>query len=79
VEKAASDFRKQIDEEDRKKDDQLKQQEELEPRILNWSHKRKTRNNIRTLLYTLPDILWLESGRDAMDLSQLVTLAQINL
>jgi len=43
--------------------------DELDPKIAKWSHKGNQRNNIATLLYKLPDILWAESGWDAIDFS----------
>jgi hypothetical protein len=74
---AAQVFVDRMNDEDSKKEEQLKQQEELEPKILNWSHKGKTRKDIRTLLCTLPEILWAESGWEPVDLFKLTTPPQI--
>ena len=34
----------------------------LEPKILNWAKKGNQRNDIRTLLCTMKDILWKDCG-----------------
>jgi len=52
--------------------------EELDPRILKWSHKGQIRNHIRTLLYTVQDIAWKDSDWEAIDFEELANLSQIS-
>jgi len=72
-----ADLRNRNAREDEENDEQIRLQDELEPRILKWSHKEKIRNNLRTLLYTLPDIVWQNSGWDAVDFSSLMDVNTI--
>ncbi len=46
--------------------------QEIEPLILKWAKKGNQRNDIRTLLCTLNDILWENSGFTKCNLSSLI-------
>jgi hypothetical protein len=46
-------------------------------RINNWASRGGRQNNLRSLLSTLHEVIWVDSGWDALSLTDLITPAQV--
>lgn len=52
---------------------------ELETAIINWAKKNNTRNNLRTLIATMGDVLGKESEWNPINLSELLSNEQVKV
>jgi len=78
-EQAGQEYRKQLDDDKLKNELKLKAGESLEPKILAWAKKGNARNDIRTLLCNLTDVLWEDCGYTSCSLGSLLDKKQVKV